>query len=385
MKAFANEFGPFDEVAWINASHQGALPRVAVDAVNEAVEWKRFPHFLSDSQLFVDVPRLQREAIGQLVNCPADEIILGNSASYGLHLLANGIRWRPGDEVLVVRGDFPANILPWLGLEPRGVKIVPVALDNGRLSLDALENSINPRTRLLSVSWVFSFWGTRLDLRPIRELCNQHGIKLVLNCSQGIGAMPFDIDEGLADAVTCVGFKWLCGPYGTGFCWVDPEFRDELEYNQAYWLSMQSVSDLSGEQDIPVLRDDLGARKYDVFGTASFFNLKPWTESVNLLSRMGIDGIWAYNQTLVQRLIDGLDPNSYEIISPVDRGERSNILVVSHRDERLNQPIFEALTQQSVYISLRAGRLRFSPHVFNTEDHIDRALNVLRDFGKSIV
>jgi selenocysteine lyase/cysteine desulfurase len=112
MKNYADNFGPFGEVAWINASHQGALPKDAVAAAEEAIEWKRSPHPLIDSRLFRDVPLRQREALGRLINCSPDDIILGNSASYGLHLLANGIRWQSGDEVLLVKGDFPATILP---------------------------------------------------------------------------------------------------------------------------------------------------------------------------------------------------------------------------------------------------------------------------------
>jgi selenocysteine lyase/cysteine desulfurase len=211
----------------------------------------------------------------------------------------------------------------------------------------------------------------------VGKVCRVKGVKVALNCSQGIGAIPFDVQAGYADALTCVGFKWLCGPYGTGFCWIEPELRESLSYNQAYWLAMQTADDLKGVQEMPVLRDDLGARKYDVFGTANFFNLKPWTEAVNLLSEIGIDNVWAYDQSLIQKLIDGLDPGSYEIISPADPIERSNILIVSHQDEAKNQLLYDKLLKQQVFISLRNGRLRFSPHIFNKPEDIDRALAIM--------
>ncbi len=377
MTSYSDNFGPFGDVAWIDASHQGALPKRAVAAAQEAIEWKRSLYPLTNSRLFFEVPLRQRELLGRLIHCPADDIILGNSASYGLHLVANGMRWRPGDEVVVVQGDFPATILPWLGLANRGVTVKTVPSQDGCFSVEDLEQAIGPGTRLFCASWVFSFSGAKLDLEAISQVCRPRGVKVMLNCSQGIGAMPYDVGDGYADALTCVGFKWLCGPYGTGFCWIEPELRESLDYNQAYWLTMQSADDLQGYQDMPVVRDDLKARKYDVFGTANFFNLKPWAEAVGLLLEIGMDKVWAYDQSLVQRLIDGLGRDWFDIISPIDPLQRSSILVVSHRDPAKNQLYYDTLKEQQVFISLRNGRLRFSPHLFNTAEQIDRALAIM--------
>jgi len=216
-----------------------------------------------------------------------------------------------------------------------------------------------------------------LDLSSIGEICRAKEVKFVLNASQGLGGIPYDVSCGYVDALTSVGFKWLCGPYGTGFCWIEPEFRESLDYNQAYWLAMQTADDLKGAQSMPVIKSGLGARKYDVFGTANFFNLKPWTEAVNLLLDIGVENIWEYNQSLIQRLIDELNPNDYRIVSPFDRSERSNILIVSHRDAKKNQTIYDILRSHHIYTSLRNGQLRLSPHVFNTDEDIGRALTIM--------
>jgi selenocysteine lyase/cysteine desulfurase len=379
MTFYADNFGPFGEVAWINAAHQGALPKLAVAAAEEAINWKRSPYPMINSRIFSEVPQRQREALGLLINCPAEDIIIGNSASYGLHLLANGIRWQQGDEVLVVEGDFPATILPWMGLTNRGVTVRSVSMENGKLNPEALDRAIQQKTKVFCASWVFSFWGSRLNLPSISDVCRAKGVKVVLNCSQGVGGIPFDVCQGYADSLTCVGFKWLCGPYGTGFCWFEPELRESLDYNQAYWLAMQTAEDLKDAQNMPVIKNDLGARKYDVFGTASFFNIKPWTETVKLLLEIGIDNIWDYNQSFIQRLIDGLDSDSFEVISPTDPAERSNILIISHRDAARNQILYDTLLQHQIFISLRIGRLRFSPHLYNTFEEINRALAILNN------
>src|SRR5918912_64444 len=116
------DFGPFGGRVWLNCAHQGPLPRAAAEEAREAVAWKVCPSELTPGR-FAEVPARLRQALGRLIGAPAEEIILGNSASYGLHLLANGLRWRAGDEVLLMHGDFPSDILPWLGLEQRGVKV----------------------------------------------------------------------------------------------------------------------------------------------------------------------------------------------------------------------------------------------------------------------
>src|SRR5262245_5235686 len=104
---FLQDFGPFERRVWLNCAHQGPLPRVAADEAREAISWKVAPHRLTTDR-FSAVPQRLKQAIGKLINASPEEIILGNSASYGLHLLANGIRWRAGDEVLLVKGDFPS-------------------------------------------------------------------------------------------------------------------------------------------------------------------------------------------------------------------------------------------------------------------------------------
>jgi len=379
MVDFSHDFGPFTSI-WINASHQGPLPKPAVSALEKAVKWKISPQYLADSRVFDEVPRRLKNALGRLINAPSEDIILGNSASYGLHLLANGIKWSSGDEVLLVEGDFPSDILPWLDLSRKGVKIRAVKPKKRGLQPDDILRNIGIRTKLLCTSWVFSFAGHTIDLPAIGEICRQKGIKLVLNCSQAIGARPFDTTWKLADAITCVGFKWLCGPYGTGFCWVDPEMREELDYNQAYWLAMQSADDLNTAKSWPEIKDGLGARKYDVFGTANFFNFVPWTASVEYLLEKGINKINMHNDGLIDRLRQGLRDDKYEILTPLSETNRSSILVISYKDQSRNEEIFEKLKQNNIYISLRRKRLRLAPHLYNTDAEIDEALHVLNSY-----
>ena len=237
---FPQDFGPFEGRLWLNCAHQGPLPRVAASAAEEAIAWKRAPWSLT-TERFSSVPQRLKQALGRLIDAPADEIILGNSASYGLHLLANGIRWQAGDEVLLLKDDFPSDILPWLTLAERGVSTRFIEPRNFVPQVDELIANITPATKLFCVTLVHSFSGYAVDARAMAEVCRAQGVKFVLNASQALGARPFSVKDTPVDAVVSVGFKWLCGPYGTGFCWLRPELRESLRRTQAYWLSMQTA------------------------------------------------------------------------------------------------------------------------------------------------
>jgi len=151
-KDYSQDFGPFGGRTWLNCAHQGPLPRRSVAEAHEAIAWKISPHELT-AERFSGVPSRLKRALGKLIGVPADEVVLGNSASYGLHLVANGMPWQSGDQVLLVEGDFPSDILPWLALERRGVQVRRVQARRHVLEPDELETHLTPATRLFCTTW----------------------------------------------------------------------------------------------------------------------------------------------------------------------------------------------------------------------------------------
>jgi cysteine desulfurase / selenocysteine lyase len=371
----ARDFGGFEGRAWLNYAHQVPLPKVAVAAATQALAEKAAPHRIAD-EAFDEVPRRLKQALGRLAGVPADQVILGNSTSYGLHLLVQGVPWREGDEVLLVDGDFPATIVPWLPLAERGVRVRLLEPEGGRLEAGQVETELTPATRLFCSSWVFSFTGHTVDLAAVGRVCRRAGVTFVVNGSQAVGAVPMDLAGLPVDALVSCGFKWLCGPYGTGFCWLHPDLLASLTYRPAYWLAHLAQDDL-GQDTGYRLREQVGAAGWDVFGTASFLTFQPWTASVEYLLGLGIDRVAAWDQQLVERFLQGLDPDRYELVSPRRGAARSALVVFGdHRPER-HPPLHEALTAAGVDVAFRRGRLRVSPHLYNTEADIDRALEVL--------
>ena len=375
MPSFVDDFGPFHDKSWINASAIGAMPRVAYEAAQDVIKWNTKPYKIS-MEVFSEVPKKLKTVLGQLIGAPADEIILGNSATYGIHLWANGIPLKKGDEVILVKGDFPASILSWLYLRKQGINVIEIEPKKGYLQPEDLMNVITGRTRILCATWVDSFTGYKFDPKVIGEICKEHDVMYLLNVTQGLGTIPFDVSKVYVDGITSTGYKWLCGPYATGFAWMKLEHIKNLEYNQTYWIPMQGDRDHNDIRNYQILTD-IGAAQYDVFGTANLFNFIPWTESIKLFLRYSIPAIWKHNNHLVSQFISGINTANYEIRSPLDGEERSAIILVSHKDPDRNKAIFDLLTELKIYISYREGLLRFSPHLYNTQDDIDRALKIL--------
>ncbi len=379
MSSFVEDFGPFHDKTWINASSIGAMPRVAYEAAQEVIKWNTKPYKISET-IFEDTPQNLKAVLGQLISAPAEEIILGNSASYGLHLWANGIPLQKGDEVLLVKGDFPATILPWIYLRKKGITVKEIQPEEGVLQPDDLKKAITDATRILCATWVDSFTGYKIDAKAIGTLCKKHHIMYLLNVTQGLGGIPFKVKNALVDGLTCTGYKWLCGPYATGFAWMKRKHINNLEYNQAYWIPMQGDRELNKIRDYQILTG-IGAAQYDVFGTANLFNFIPWTESVKLLLRHGIQSIEKHNSNLVDQFIKGLDHSKYDVKSPISGSKRSAIILVSHKEPERNKAIYELLGEGKVFISFREGLMRFSPHLYNTPEDIEKALKILNNLS----
>ena len=303
-------------------------------------------------------------------------MILGNSTSYGLQLLVQGVDWRAGDQVLLVDGDFPATIVPWLPLAERGVRVRLLRPEGGVLDAGQLEAELTPATRLLCTSWVFSFTGQAVDLAALGRVCRRAGVTFVVNGSQAVGARPLDLATLPVDALVSCGFKWLCGPYGTGFCWLHPALLASLTYRPAYWLGHLTQDDL-GQEAAYRLRDDLGAAAYDVFGTANFLHL-PALDGLGRVPARARPGRGRRPRPGPGRAVPpGPRPRPLPAGQPRPRPPRSTPVVFGHHQPERTPALYRRLAVAGVDVAFRRGRLRVSPHLYNTEADVDRALEVL--------
>ncbi len=371
----ARDFGPFNGKIWLNSASEGALPKIARKALQAAISWKINPTTLTH-QHFIDVPAKLKDAIGRLLSVSSEDVILGNSATYGIHLLANGLPFKPDDEILLMRNDFPTDILPWLTLESRGVKVHQWPSRGPVITPEEIVKAITAKTRLICLPHVHTFSGYVLDIAAIGKVCRQRGIIFVVNFSQSAGYIPLNLKKLPIDAMTCAGFKWLCGPYGTGFCWIKKEIRETMCYPQAFWVNVMSPEELAGNGELRFTAQN-SAKSFDVFGTANFFNFVPLTASIEYLLKIGIDKVQTLIKERVGAFVEGLDKDSYVLISASEERRRSALIVFSHRDPAKNNMIFRKFLQKGIGIAKWKGNLRIAPHIFNTYSDIEKTLKIL--------
>jgi len=375
--SYKDDFQSFDGHIWLNTASEGPLPLVSARALTEAVEWKSKPYLL-DYDKFARIPKELKISIGKIIGASPRDIILGNSASYGVHILANGYPWQKGDEIILMQNDFPTNILPWLALQEKGVVVRQVPAANFIVTPEEVKSYISEKTKFICLSQIHTFSGAILDVDGFSRLCREHNIYFILNLSQSVGNQPINLEDLQIDAVISAGYKWLCGPYGTGFSWMKPELRDQLELNYNYWITSLTDEDLKNE-GVLEYRSIRSARKYDVFCTANFFNFVPFRVSIDFLLNIGIEKVFIYNQQIIKHLIERLLKTKYYVVISEEVKQRSNLVVLSHADENENERIFCELKKRRIHLALWKNKLRVSPHIHNSIEDIDQLVDALME------
>jgi selenocysteine lyase/cysteine desulfurase len=368
--SYSDDFYDFGGATYLNCAFHGAMPRVAVEAIEEALELKKTPHLILDEYHFT-YPDAYREAMAEMIGAEAEDVAVANSATQGTMILAGGLDWREGDEVIIPRGEFPSNLFPWRSLAERGVVVKEVDLSDGARSLERIDAAMTTRTRVVSVSWVNYSSGVRLDLQPIGDLCHQLGALFAIDASQGIGGLPFDVRETAVDLVACAGYKWLLGPYGVGFAWVEPSLSEQLAVTNINWCSLVGARNFSRLSECELVYPP-GAGRFDVNEPGNFFNMAGAAAAARYLLEIGPAAVEAHSKALLARVVENLPESMHSLAAP-DPTYRSNILCIGGSDDAT----FGRLVAADIYLSRREGALRISPHLFNTENDIDLLLEAL--------
>jgi cysteine desulfurase / selenocysteine lyase len=373
---YRSEFADFEGVAYLNIANQGPLPLVSARAAQAAIESKKLPYKISDD-LYFDLPDRVREKLAGLIGAASEEIAITTGASAGFSAVAAGMEWQPGDEVLVARGEFPAHFAAWLPYEKAGKLRVRTIAPRGRfISADDYIDEIHPRTRLVSASLVRYDDGSRLDAARVSSACHAANALFLLDISQCAGALPLSIRDLGADFAASSGYKWLLGPYGTGFFWASPEWMKRFPLGPFYW---QALAGARNFHSLPLanLQAAPGARRWDSAETGNFINLAAWNASLDWLVKIGTEAIAKHNEALVSEILERLPRDCCVVASPPTRERRGPYVCVSSRKPERNRELQEKLRDAQIIVSLRENALRISPYLYNTPEHIDRLLRAL--------
>jgi cysteine desulfurase / selenocysteine lyase len=318
-----------------------------------------------------------RTYAAKLVGGSSDEIAFISSTSMGLSLIAGGLSWHQGDNVVVANGDFPANIYPWLNLNRLGVKtkLIPRRA-NGSVTVADITQTIDKNTRLVSLSSVNFVTGFRLDLDTIGSFLQKRGILFCVDAIQSLGALPFSSEY--VDFAVASSHKWLMGPIGIGILFVKKKHFTTLNPVLIGWKSVNDNHNYLNYH--PDLSDT--AKRYEP-GTLNGIGIVGLHAALAMLLEIGIDNIAAHLGTLRNQLITGLKSLEFEVLSPSDNNSSGIISFTSNSVDISKLRKF--LDLNNFIVSIRDtldGRncIRVSPHFYNTGAEIESLINSIDSY-----
>jgi len=365
LERYRSEFPVTDSYVYLDHAGVAPVPLRVGEAVAEFLREASEMGFAGYSRWMERVERVRRLSAG-LVGAEIDEIAFVKNTSHGISIVAGGLDWKSGDNVLVFEKDFPTNIYPWLALERKGVSVryIPLGGD-GRISIKDIEKLSDSRTRLISMSTVQALNGFMMDPEELRDLCSGRGILLFLDAIQSLGAVPMDVDRYGADFLSADGHKWLLAPEGTGIFYCRKERAKELYPNLIGWKSV--VHEAEFERIELTLKED--ALRFEE-GSYNVMGIIALGASLDLLFEAGIERVRSRILDLGDLIISEADGRGFRVKTPRERERRGGI--VSFAGPFDPKKMKQSLMSRRVVVNERGGALRLAPHFYNTEEEVLR-------------
>ncbi len=313
-----------------------------------------------------------RQTAARLIHADPGEITFVKNTSEGINYVANGIQWVTGDNVVSTSMEFPANVYPWLNLESRGVALKRVRDEDGRIPFDRITAAVDRRTRLVAVSSVQWSNGFRMDLARLGEFCLDKGVLLLVDAIQSLGVHPTDVRAMHIDFLAAGGHKWLVSPEGIGVFYCRRELLGHLRPSEPGYMCMKT------SYEAPEPRFDLhdDARRFDsgVYNLAGICGLGA---SMAYLLEIGIDNVQYRVKQNTDLLAEGLRSKGWKVHSPRTPSEWSGI--VSFSSERHDPDVLRKhlRSEFKIVLATRQGRLRASPHFYNTTEEMRQLIDAL--------
>ncbi len=313
-----------------------------------------------------------------LLGAEVGEIVLVPNTTVGINLVAEGLDWQVGDNVVTLDDEFPSNIYPWLNLAGQGVETRRVPTTDGRVDLDQLADACDGRTRVVSVSWVGYANGCRRDLRAIGEIAHRHDALFFVDAIQALGVFPLNVAEVGIDGLAADGHKWLLGPEGAGIAYLSQASLARLRPTGVGWQSVQHAHDFSRiELKLKPTADRYEGGSHNMPGFLSL------GASIDLLVSLGIENVAAAILDFTDTACEQLTNLGAMIYSPRTGVERSGIVSFTLPD-RDPDVVRKHCFHQGVALNCRAGRLRISAHAYNDQGDLGKLVDALESAPKNV-
>ncbi|MGL6094430.1 MAG: aminotransferase class V-fold PLP-dependent enzyme [Fimbriiglobus sp.] len=370
--AFRRHFPVTGTWAFLDHAAVCPIPDVGIDALTEFGR-RVAENGIADVLFWVKRAAETRALAARLVNAPSvDDICFVPNTTTGIGLIAEGFPWKPGDNVVLAAEEYPSNQYPWLNLRDRGVEVRRVPSRGNRVDVADVRAAMDGRTRVLSASFVEFGSGFRNDLDALGEVCRERDVFFFVDAIQGLGVFPLDVQKAPIDALAADGHKWLLAPEGAGVAYIRREWIDRLH---PIGVGAHSVARPFEYSTIDfTLKPHAG--RYEG-GSLNVPGVAALGASLKLLLETGTEHVAARVLELTDTLCDRAASAGLEVFSSRSGCDRSGIvsLVCPGREPK---DVVARCRAAGVIVNARAGRVRVSPHAYNTPEEIDRFLDAVR-------
>lgn len=367
-----------DNHHYLNNAYLGPTLKTSREASHSMMNRLELPYQISGDDYFKPVTKL-RQSFAQLIGCnDPDRIAVIPSASYGLSTVAKQIKPVSGSNIIIAGGQFPSNVYPWMRLcedhncELRTAEDPGLNKNRGANWNENILNQIDAKTALVAIAPLMWMDGTLFDLKAIRAKTSLYGAKLIIDGSQAIGALPFNVAELKPDALVTAGYKWLFGYYGMSLAYFGECFDDGIPIEEN-WIIRENSRDFKNLTNYTPNLQDKGLR-YSSGQHSSFVHIAVLQQSIDQILKWGLPNIEEYCRNLFQPFENELQKHGY-----LESTEgRSAHLIGLHMPDSVDVlKLKSTLDESKVYTSVRGSVLRLSLNVYNEAKDLERLVECL--------
>ncbi len=367
------------DVTYLNSAYMSPLMKSVEKAGIQGIRRKLQPNHVSGEDFFNESEMLRQE-FGKLINCnDANRLVIIPSVSYGIANVANNLTLSQGDEILIIDEQFPSNVYPWKRVAQKsGAVIKTIAApdeweNRGKQWNERIIEAINPSTRLVACGHIHWTDGTLFDLVSIRKRTNEVGALLVIDGTQSIGALPFNVAQIQPDALIAAGYKSMMGPYSIGMAYYGPAFDEgtPIEENWINRFESEDFANLVHYND----RYQPGALRYEVGEHSNFILVPMLLEALKTLNAWKPENVQAYCTNITETSITKLRELGFRIEE--DDFRASNLFGLRLPENQHMAEIKQRINAAGIFVSYRGDCIRISPNVYNTAQDLEYLVNVL--------
>jgi len=375
-KLLAAEFPQREGQIYLNHAGVGPWPKRTAEAIKRFAD-ENVIQGPAEYPRWLEVEKELREQLCKLLNAPsADDIALLKNTSEGLSIIAYGLSWQRGDNIVIANQEFPSNRIVWESLRDQGVEVRQASLNSDKIPEDAIIELVDGKTRMIAVSSVQYATGLRMDLKTLGEYCHDRHILFCIDAIQSLGAFSMDVQDIHADFVVADGHKWMLGPEAVAVFYSRAEIRARLQLRQFGWHMVEHHGDYD-RKDWQVAKT---ARRFEC-GSPNMLGIHGLHASLSLLLEIGMTRIEQRvleNTRALNTMIN--EGSDLELLSSTLPDRLSGIVSLRHK-RRSPAAMHQQLINRRIFTAVRGKALRLAPHFYNTRSQLDKTFGELSEFS----